>query len=91
MCIRDRIFSLVLDHAPASIQSTAVGFTMFVANVLVIGSGTYAIGLFADLLEAGQITAPMTRTLLGADVITLLAMLIYLKLHRATRQSAVGA
>ncbi|MFZ1743593.1 MAG: hypothetical protein WAT93_12100 [Pontixanthobacter sp.] len=36
--------SIVLDNAPKAIQSTAAGFTMFAANVLVIGTGTWLIG-----------------------------------------------
>ena len=77
--------SLVLEQAPRSIQSTATAFTMFVANVLVIGTGTYAIGFFGDLLEAQQITAPLTKALLGADVVVLLAIALYFRLHWSIR------
>lgn len=73
----DAMFSLVLDHAPEGIQSTAAGFTMFIANVQIIGTGTYAIGFFADLFEAQALAAPLTSALLGADAITLLALLFY--------------
>lgn len=79
------MFSLVLDHAPEGIQSTAAGFTMFIANVLIIGTGTYAIGFFADVFEAQSFAAPLTSALLGADFITLLALLFYFRLHRSTR------
>ncbi|MGI9325191.1 MAG: MFS transporter [Pseudomonadales bacterium] len=77
--------SLVLDEAPSSIQSTATAFTMFVANVLVIGTGTYAIGFFGDLFESHQIAAPLTKALLGADVVVLLAIVVYLRLHWTIR------
>ena len=75
------IFSLVLDNTPENIQSTAVGFTMFVANVLVIGTGTYLVGLGADLMGDFGVAEPLTRTLLCADTITLCSGLIYFKLH----------
>ena len=76
------MISLVLNEAPRSIQSTAIAFTMFAANVLVIGTGTYAIGLFSDLLEAQQVAAPLTKVLLGADLVVLLAIFLYFRLHR---------
>ena len=79
------MFSLVLDNAPQHIQSTAAGFTMFIANVLIIGSGTYAIGFFADLFQAQGTHAPLTSALLGSDLITLLALAFYFKLHLSTR------
>ena len=79
------MFSLVLDNAPQDIQSTAAGFTMFIANVLVIGTGTFAIGFFADLFEARGIESPLTWALLGSDLITLTALLFYLRLHLGTR------
>ena len=80
------MFSLVLDFAPANIQSTAAGFTMFIANVLVIGTGTFAIGFFADVFEAQALAAPLTTALLGSDVIAILAALIYFNLHRSSRR-----
>lgn len=79
------MISLVLNEAPRSIQSTAIAFTMFIANVLVIGTGTYAIGLFSDLLEAQQVAAPLTKVLLGTDVVVLLAIILYFRLHRLVR------
>ncbi|MDD9961136.1 MAG: MFS transporter [Gammaproteobacteria bacterium] len=83
------MISLVLNEAPRSIQSTAIAFTMFAANVLVIGTGTYAIGLFSDLLEAQQVAAPLTKALLGADLVVLVAIMLYFRLHRTiqSRQS----
>jgi sugar phosphate permease len=83
------MFSLVLDTAPRSIQSTATGFTMFIANVLVIGTGTFAIGFVADALETQGFAKPLTAALLGADAITLLALFFYLRLHLATRKQCV--
>ena len=80
------MFSLVLDFAPANIQSTAAGFTMFIANVLVIGTGTFAIGFFADVFEAQALAAPLTTALLGSDLIAILAALIYFNLHRSSRR-----
>jgi hypothetical protein len=80
------MFSLVLDFAPANIQSTAAGFTMFIANVLVIGTGTFAIGFFADVFEAQAFAVPLTTALLGSDVIAILAALIYFNLHRSSRR-----
>ena len=86
------MISLVLNEAPRSIQSTAIAFTMFAANVLVIGTGTYAIGLFSDLLEAQQVAAPLTKVLLGADLVVLLAIVLYFRLHRTIlpRQCRAG-
>ncbi len=84
------MFSLVLDTAPRNIQSTAVGFTMFIANVLVIGTGTFAIGFVADALETQGFAKPLTAALLGADAVTLLALLFYCKLHLATRKQHVA-
>jgi sugar phosphate permease len=80
------MFSLVLDFAPANIQSTAAGFTMFIANVLVIGTGTFAIGYFADMFEVQAMAAPLTTALLASDVVAISAVLIYLNLHRSSRQ-----
>jgi hypothetical protein len=85
------MFSLVLDNAPSSIQSTAVGFTMFIANVLVIGTGTFAIGFFADVFQAQGFASPLTSALLGADVITVLSLLFFLQLHLATRVKRASA
>lgn len=79
------MFSQVLDHAREGVQSTAAGFTMFIANELIIGTGTYTIGFFADLFEAQALAALLTSALLGADAITLLALLFYFRLHRSTR------
>ncbi len=84
------MISLVLNEAPRSIQSTAIAFTMFTANVLVIGTGTYAIGLFSDLLEAQQVAAPLTKVLLGADLVVLLAIILYFRLHRRIQSSRRG-
>lgn len=84
------MISLVLNEAPRSIQSTAIAFTMFIANVLVIGTGTYAIGLFSDLLEAQQVAAPLTKVLLGTDVVVLLAIILYFRLHRTIQSSRSG-
>jgi predicted MFS family arabinose efflux permease len=77
--------ALVLEQAPRSIQSTATAFTMFVANVLVIGTGTFAIGYFGDLLEVRQVAEPLTKALLGADAVVLLAIALYFRLHRSIR------
>lgn len=85
------MFSLVLDHAPPAIQSTAVGFTMFIANVLVIGTGTYGIGLLADLLESHHMAVPLTTALLCADGVTLLSIPVYYALHRHSRRRAAPA
>jgi hypothetical protein len=79
------MISLVLDEAPRRIQSTATAFTMFVANVLVIGVGTFAIGFFGDLLEARQVADPLTRALLGADAVVLVSVFLYFRLHRSIR------
>jgi MFS family permease len=79
------MISLVLDEAPRSIQSTATAFTMFVTNVLVIGVGPFALGFFADLLEARHVAAPLTKALLGADVVVLLAIVLYFRLHFSIR------
>ena len=86
------MISLVLNEAPRSIQSTAIAFTMFAANVLVIGTGTYAIGLVSDLLEAQQVAAPLTKALLSADLVVLVAIILYFRLHRTIliRQSEAG-
>ena len=82
--------SLVLNEAPRHIQSTAIALTMFIANVLVIGTGTYAIGLFSDWLEAWQIAAPLRKVLLGADLVVLLVIILYLRLHRKIQSSRRG-
>jgi predicted MFS family arabinose efflux permease len=79
------MISLVLDEAPRSIQSTATAFTMFVVNVLVIGVGPYAIGLASDLLEARHVAAPLTKALLGSDVLVLGGIVLYWRLHLAIR------
>lgn len=78
--------ALVLDYAPDNLQATAISFTMFVANVLIIGTGTFAIGYLADLLDARGISSPLTNSLLVADVIALSAAWLYLKLHWKTRK-----
>ena len=82
------LFSLVLDSAPDNIQSTAAGFTMFVANVLIIGTGTYLLGLSADLLAAAGVVEPLTKSLIMADIVTILSVLFYIRLHLATRHDA---
>jgi hypothetical protein len=81
------MMSLMLDMAPRSIQSTATAFTMFIINVLVIGTGTFAIGFVADALETQGFAKPLTAALMGADAITLLALFFYLRLHLATQGS----
>ena len=55
-------------------------------NVLVIGTGTFAIGFFADVFEAQAFAVPLTTALLGSDVIAILAALIYFNLHRSSRR-----
>ena len=79
------MISLVLDEAPRSIQSTAAAFTMFVTNVLVVGVGPFLIGFFSDLLEARHVAAPLTKALLGSDVVVLLAIILYFRIHSAIR------
>lgn len=79
------IISLVLDHAPDNIQATAIGFTMTLASVLIVGTGSWAIGYFGDLFETMGLSMPLTRSLLGADVFTILSAIFYFQLHRATR------
>ena len=78
------IISLVMDHAPENIQATAIGVTMTLASVLIVGSGSWAIGFFGDLFEAQGLSMPLTRSLLGADMFTILSVIFYLKLHRST-------
>jgi MFS family permease len=80
------MISLVLDEAPRRIQATATAFTMFVANVLVIGVGTFAIGFVGDLLDARQVADPLTRALLGADAVVLVSVFLYFRLHRSIRR-----
>ena len=69
-------------------RHTSTAFTMFSANVLVIGPVAYAIGFMGDLLEARQVAAPLTKALLGADIIVLLALVQYFRLHRSIRSSS---
>ena len=47
--------------------------------------GPFAVGFFADLLEARNVAAPLTKALLGADVVVLLAIVLYFRLHFAIR------
>ena len=77
--------SLVLDEAPARVQSTAIAFTMFVTNVLVVGVGPFLIGFFGDLLEARHVADPLTKALLGSDFVVLLAIFLYFRIHFAIR------
>ncbi len=79
------MISLVLDEAPRRVQSTAAAFVMFVTNVLVVGVGPYAIGFFADLFESRDVAAPLTKALLGTDMVVLVALVLYLRLHFAIR------
>ena len=85
------IVSLLLENAPDNIQSTAVGFTMFIANVFIIGTGTYLVGLGADLMEASGIGEALTKMLLVTDALTISSAFIYLKLHLGlTKQKKVS-
>jgi hypothetical protein len=53
--------------------------------LLVIGTGTFAIGYFGDLLEVRQVAEPLTKALLGADAVVLLAIALYFRLHLSIR------
>ena len=77
------MIALVLDEAPVSIRSTATALTMFVVNVLAIGTVTYAIGAVADVLESLGMPDPLTSALLGGDLILLVALVFYFRLHRS--------
>ena len=75
------LLASVLDEAPADIQSTATGFTMFSCNVLVIGAGTWFIGAAADWLSAQGSVAPLTTSLMVGDAITLCSIACFAWLH----------
>ena len=47
--------------------------------------GPYAIGFFADLFESRDVAAPLTKALLGTDMVVLVALVLYLRLHFAIR------
>jgi len=82
--------SIILDHAPKAIQSTAAGFAMFAANVLVIGTGTWLIGALADVWETTGAENPLTGVLIGADIFTIAAAGFFLWLHFRDRKETVS-
>jgi hypothetical protein len=76
------VASLVVE-APHTIKALVMAAAMFCANVGVIGVGAFLLGASADLMAAAEVAAPMTRALLGADLLLLPAILVYLGLHRS--------
>ena len=76
------VASLVAE-APQAIKALVMAAALFCANVGVIGVGAFLLGASADWMAAAEVAAPMTRALLGADLLLLPAILVYLALHRS--------
>ena len=80
------VASLVAE-APQAIKALVMAAALFCANVGVIGVGAFLLGASADWMAAAEVAAPMTRALLGADLLLLPAILVYLALHRSVTVS----
>jgi hypothetical protein len=76
------VASLVAE-APQALKALVMDAALFCANVGVIGVGAFLLGPSADWMAAAEVAAPMTRALLGADLLVLPAILVYLALHRS--------
>lgn len=77
------MIALVVAEAPESIKALVMAAALFLANVGVIGLGTFLLGAGADWMAAADISAPMTRALLAADSLLVLAAVVFLLLHMA--------
>ena len=79
------VIALLMDEAPDTVKALVMAAGLFVANVVVIGTGTFLIGLSADVMAAANVETPLTRALLGSDVFLLLAIASYIGLHFVSR------
>ena len=77
------MIATLIAEAPQAIKALVMAAALFCANVGVIGVGAFMIGASADWMAASNVAAPMTSALLGADALLILAIVVYLLLHRA--------
>ena len=77
------MIALVVAEAPEAIKALVMAAALFLANVGVIGLGTFLLGAGADWMAAADMSAPMTRALLVADGLLVLAAMVFLLLHKA--------
>ncbi len=82
------MIALLVGEAPAAIKALVMAAALFCANVGVIGIGTFLLGASADWMAAAQLSVPMTRALLGADSVLLLAAAVYWLLHYGKMRGA---
>ena len=82
------MIALLVGEAPAAIKALVMAAALFCANVGVIGIGTFLLGASADWMAAAQLSVPMTRSLLGADSVLLLAAVVYWLLHYGKMRGA---
>lgn len=79
------MITVLVEEAPDTIKALVMSAGLFAGNVLVIGTGSFLLGLSADWMASAGIDRPLTRSLLAADGLLLLAVLTYFVLHRASR------
>lgn len=73
-------------EAPEAIKALVMASALFLANVGVIGLGTFLLGAGADWMAAADMSIPMTRALLATDSLLALAAMVFLLLYRATNR-----
>lgn len=79
------MITVLVGEAPDTIKALVMSAGLFAGNVLVIGAGSFLLGVGADWMADAGIDRPLTRSLMAADSVLLLAVMTYLALHRASR------
>lgn len=69
--------ALIQGLSPAHLRSTLTGVTMMMINVFAIALGNLVAGAVSDRLARAAVSDPLTLTLLGTDVLTVLAVVLF--------------
>jgi len=67
-------FSTIQDLSPPRLRGIMTAFLLLSCNLLGLGLGAVYTGLMSDYLSSNGVAAPLTWSLIGADLLSMLAM-----------------
>ncbi|MGF6602979.1 putative MFS family arabinose efflux permease [Paraburkholderia sp. GAS448] len=70
--------TVIQSLTPPQMRSTITGCSMLLINVVAFAIGSFAIGSVSDALARAGVSAPLTKVLLGADIVAIASALFFL-------------
>jgi predicted MFS family arabinose efflux permease len=74
--------TVIQSLSPPHMRSTITGCCMLLINVFAVAIGSFAIGSVSDALARAGVSAPLTKVLLGADIVAIASALFFLMAAR---------